>query len=627
MKNCIIFSCLLLWPVLTIAQVITIAESTLRRAVDEAVEAERVQQNIHGLAIGIIKNGKVVHTNAYGYQDEQYKKKMTTKTDIGWASISKVLTSVAIWQLIEEGKLKLTDKAALLVPDFLDDTDPNFHDKAAITIGELLSHQSRIPHYFDFEYDENAYRDEESDWNAAQSMNVFKRTPLFPNDTTVYSSFAYNLLGAVVEAKRGSYVRQADAIAKACGLNPFNIDSTYAGFGEICSDPTERETEDFRWVLPAGGWKSNISELTTFVQHLFWKKTLLKNPERMWDSIPDNGKYRYGIYKQYFNGTNNRDRAVIGHGGIHRNVRNYFGYIPYDDVAIVILTNTSYTNIERLFRRIGQAMDIPFFQSASPLALDCNSTEKSNDDCQDLNDAFLVSSKGSQHSSLIRRNYRYDAFYTEIKDLRKHGYQCLDMEVYVDTDGNTRWEGIFDKSKIETKVNRNLSDTKFKEKVDYWEKRGYYPSDIEVYQVKGKNKWAAIFVKGKASIVEKLPAGNVELINESMAKQGYQLMELEPYTEKNKVYYAAVWRKGKAESTVTTLPLNELEMEILRMRHRSQYLVDVETYRHKGKTYFTGIWRKGKSQAALILDVCELGEIFPKRGKKIVEYERFASNL
>jgi len=94
---------------------------------------------VPGLSIGIIKNREVVYANGFGARDIEKNLPMTKDTLFGIGSISKSITALVIMQLVDQGKIKLSDPASKYIPFKLgDETKP-------ITIHHLLSHTSGIP--------------------------------------------------------------------------------------------------------------------------------------------------------------------------------------------------------------------------------------------------------------------------------------------------------------------------------------------------------------------------------------------------------------------------------------------------------------------------------------------------
>src|SRR3954470_3474762 len=64
---------------------------------------------IAGAVALVMRNGQTVYERAVGWSDREAGKRMTTDAIFRIASQSKALTSVAIMQLVEEGKISLAD--------------------------------------------------------------------------------------------------------------------------------------------------------------------------------------------------------------------------------------------------------------------------------------------------------------------------------------------------------------------------------------------------------------------------------------------------------------------------------------------------------------------------------------
>src|SRR5205085_8364020 len=87
----------------------------------------------------IAKDGDVLYTRAIGYGqiNGAENKPLTAASRFGIASITKTYTAVMILQLVDEGKLKLTDT--------LDKFFPQVPNAKKITIVQILWHRSGIP--------------------------------------------------------------------------------------------------------------------------------------------------------------------------------------------------------------------------------------------------------------------------------------------------------------------------------------------------------------------------------------------------------------------------------------------------------------------------------------------------
>jgi len=92
-----------------------------------------------GLAVGIVKDGKLVWSKGYGRLDLDKPDPVTPNSIFFTASLSKAFTSCAIGLLIDEGKLGWDDPVRTHLPEF---STPNPYVTANMTVRDLLCHRS-----------------------------------------------------------------------------------------------------------------------------------------------------------------------------------------------------------------------------------------------------------------------------------------------------------------------------------------------------------------------------------------------------------------------------------------------------------------------------------------------------
>lgn len=626
MNRIVFFIAISVWATSLMAQ----SPEKVAQIVGEVVEKERIEQNIHGVTVGVIKGGKILHTGAYGYADFEHRQPLTTETVMNWASISKTFTAVMAWQLMEDDMTSLTinDKVGPIVPNWPPTGDPEFAEKWNITVGELMSHSSRIGHYPTINDDRSEFDIADNEiWDAQECLETFNTEPLLPDEpwaTPEYSTFAYNLLGAVIEEKGAGYVRQATSIGKALELESLRAaQTTVEGWGRECSDPREFTTTDFRWVLPGGGWQSDIDDLTELIKNIFWGQRLLGNVSAMWQNIPNNEDYRYGVYDTDYTLADGSSIQVINHGGAHRNLRNFFGYMPSQDLAIVLMCNTRGVSIERLYREIARAMGVPFMENNNFRQISCNNSTMASDDCQTT--TFSAIWEPSSNQRLLRRGYRKAAFSKEFTYLRDQGYQCLDVEVQTGADGATRWDAVFFESSSRRLMNSNLTMTNLQASVGTRERQGYYPADLESYEVNGTMRWVAIYNRGEAVTELRLTPKAYSNKMTEMADAGYRLIEMEPYLESGNRYVAAVWIPGTAARSAINLSEEDVRTRTTQLERVGYRLASVEPYlTAKGsRLRYAAIWhRTGIQRDWSTHTSCGLSQRYNQHNQQISDFER-----
>ena len=97
-----------------------VARSRRRRraaALDAILEKAVHDAHLVGLAALIVDHGKVVLDKGYGFTDLDRKTAITTDTVFEIGSLSKQFTAAAVLRLVDEGKLKLSDRVATYLPE------------------------------------------------------------------------------------------------------------------------------------------------------------------------------------------------------------------------------------------------------------------------------------------------------------------------------------------------------------------------------------------------------------------------------------------------------------------------------------------------------------------------------
>jgi CubicO group peptidase (beta-lactamase class C family) len=235
------------------------------------------QHDVPGLSIAIGREGALVYQDAFGFADREKREAVSPMHLFRIASVSKSITSVAIFSLIEEGRIRLTDR--VFGPGAITGTDygrpPYRLDRRGvddITVEDLLTHTS-------------------GGWNNSKADPMFtnpemnhtrliewtlRSRPLehSPGQEYAYSNFGYCVLGRVIEKVTGqpyaAYVR--NSVLKRCGIN----DMTIAG-----NTLAQRRPEEVKYyggenpygmnitrMDSNGGWIARPADLVQFLMHV-----------------------------------------------------------------------------------------------------------------------------------------------------------------------------------------------------------------------------------------------------------------------------------------------------------------------------------------------------------------------
>ena len=110
-------------------------------AIDSLVERALRAFNVPGIAVGIVKDGKVIHAKGYGISSLNTGKHVDENTLFGIASNSKAFAVASLGMLVDEGKLKWDDKVRDYIPEF---ELYNPYVTEEFTIRDLLTHRSGL---------------------------------------------------------------------------------------------------------------------------------------------------------------------------------------------------------------------------------------------------------------------------------------------------------------------------------------------------------------------------------------------------------------------------------------------------------------------------------------------------
>lgn len=111
----------------------------LNAFLSKSVSARLRQGHVPGAAIAVVKDGKILLAEGYGYADYENKSTVSAdKTQFRVASISKTFTALAILKLVSEGKLYLNQDVLSLLGE------PGLEHKYSetLTLQHLLTHSS-----------------------------------------------------------------------------------------------------------------------------------------------------------------------------------------------------------------------------------------------------------------------------------------------------------------------------------------------------------------------------------------------------------------------------------------------------------------------------------------------------
>ncbi|MGE6697243.1 serine hydrolase domain-containing protein [Hyphomonas sp. NPDC076900] len=176
------------------------------------------REDFSGVA-AIAEDGELFFVSAHGLQDRERGIPNTVDTRFALASTAKVITAIAVMQLVERGEVELDEPIGRFLPDY-----PNTLVRERVTVRHLIHMRSGLGDIFDLEHDPST----NPLANHADYVRLFESEPLafVPGEDFAYSNAGYILLGRIIEIASGQdfYAYVADNIFQPAGMRETGYD-------------------------------------------------------------------------------------------------------------------------------------------------------------------------------------------------------------------------------------------------------------------------------------------------------------------------------------------------------------------------------------------------------------------
>ena len=317
------------------------------------VKEKMVQDKAPGLSIGFLK-GDMIWANGYGYSDLENGVPAKAESAYRLASITKTLTAIAVLQLVEEGKIDLDAEVQTYVPYF-----PK--KKWPVTVRLLLGHLGGISHYKNYDVEGTI----KTPKDTREALAIFQDWDLVaePGTRYQYSSYGYNLLGAVVEGASGEsygdYLQKF--IFKPLGMTNSRLDdptdliaNRVRGYRLIQGEVKNSEYVDISSRFAGGGTRSTVIDLLKYARGIIDGKLLKKETwKKMFNSMATK-KGRFTGYGMGWSVHPWRGHFQVSHGGSQPETRTHLVIFPKENFAIAVGCNLERINLTPYFSRLAE---------------------------------------------------------------------------------------------------------------------------------------------------------------------------------------------------------------------------------------------------------------------------------
>jgi len=324
---------------------------TFEKFIEQQMEIDKIP----GLSIGFYKDD-FFWAKGFGYADLENKTQAKANSAYRLASNTKSMVAVALLQLVEKGKVDLDAEVQRYVPYFP-------RKKWPVTIRPLLGHLGGISHYKNYDV-EGKIREHK---DTRESLEIFADWELLAEPWTKYqySSYAYNLLGAIIE---GASKQSFGDYLKENLWDPLEMYDTYMddphqllpnrvrGYRLIEGEIVNSEYVDISSRFAAGGTRSTVVDLLKYAKGLSTEKVLSKKSiDLMYTSMV----LKDGYFTDYGMGwvvPPVNGRFHVYHTGGQPETRTMLVRFPKENFALALAYNLEGANLfiysHRLFQLI-----------------------------------------------------------------------------------------------------------------------------------------------------------------------------------------------------------------------------------------------------------------------------------
>lgn len=347
---------LLSWCILLVSPCLSQAPPW-QAAVETAIQAQIQRDQIPGLSCVIGVGDAMPFRRGYGLADVENEVAATAQTVYRLASISKPITAVLAMQLAEQGQLDLDADVATLVPAWPKKPWP-------VTTRQLLAHLGGVRHYAG---------EAESTVHFARQTDALPRFATDallhePGSKYFYSTYGFNLVAAVVEARTGKPFAEVvkARIAVPCQAPTLQDDDVrrlirgraqgYVREGGVLQNSA---LMDGSYKLGGGGLCASAEDLARFAAALVDGK-LLAAPslQAMWTAqrTKDGTPIEYGLG---FRVATVGGRLAVSHSGAQSRVSTMLYVLPGQRVVVVLLCNLERVRLQPLATQIADLVAPP----------------------------------------------------------------------------------------------------------------------------------------------------------------------------------------------------------------------------------------------------------------------------
>lgn len=324
---------------------------------DRYISAYKGVSTFSGVVL-VSSHDSILYHKACGMANYEWSIPNTLNTKFRIASLSKSFTAALVMQMVEQNRICLDATISKYIPDY-----PSPY-RDSITIHQLLSHTSGIPHYdavpgFDPVYTRLPVTPEKYIKLIAGLKLVFK-----PGAGSHYSSFGYYILGVILERVSGMSFPE---LLKKNILDPAGMTGT--SFDDMISIQSNRASgynidqrglincsfEDTQKSIGCGGMISTAEDLFRWSSAIQSGKIISESSKNL--IFKKTGPFGYGWILNEIKAKDSNEKQVFAfHGGSDFGFASYIYNNLTTGKCVIVLSNIESAPVEKIAREVYRIM-------------------------------------------------------------------------------------------------------------------------------------------------------------------------------------------------------------------------------------------------------------------------------